>query len=169
MSALFLDSNILVAGLTARWGLSRAVLSLCAARIHELYLAETVIHEVERSLLILTSEYVKAPRRLSDQVLSDYDKFILLSGPKIIPKPSPEEVEAASHLIRHQNDVPVPRALQIGYSRIMMSTSISRWPAAPDSGLRRHISFLLPSTPTLSGGTSSVSIMAVTRGNDFGS
>ena len=107
MSALFLDSNILVAGLTARWGLSRAVLSLCAARIHELYLAETVIHEVERSLLILTSEYVKAPRRLSDQVLSDYDKFILLSGPKIIPKPSPEEVEAASHLIRHQNDVPV--------------------------------------------------------------
>ena len=107
MSAVFLDSNVLVEGFVSRWGLNRAVLALCAARIHQLYLAEIVRREVERTLLLLTSEYASAPRRLSQQILSDYDKFLLLAKPRMIPEPDAAEVAAAGHLIRHQNDVPV--------------------------------------------------------------
>src|SRR5262245_51725625 len=107
MSAVFLDSNVLVEGFVSRWGLNRAVLTLCAARIHQLYLAEIVRREVERTLLLLTSEYTAAPRRLSHQVLSDYDKFLRLAKPRMIPEPEAAEVASAKHLIRHQNDVPV--------------------------------------------------------------
>jgi predicted nucleic acid-binding protein len=107
MSSLFLDSNILLEGLIARWGLSKAVLSLCAVRIHQLFLAEIVREEVERALLIITSDYAKASRRLSEQILSDYDEFIRLAKPKLIPKPRPQEELAHRHLIRHQHDVPV--------------------------------------------------------------
>jgi hypothetical protein len=38
MQTLFLDSNILLEGMRSRWGLSKAALSLCAARIHQLVL-----------------------------------------------------------------------------------------------------------------------------------
>jgi predicted nucleic acid-binding protein len=107
MSAVFLDSNVMVEGFVSRWGLNRAVLALCAARIHQLYLAEIVRREVERTLLLLTSEYASAPRRLSHQILSDYDKFRLLAKPRMIPEPDAAEVASAAHLIRHQNDVPV--------------------------------------------------------------
>jgi hypothetical protein len=39
---LFLDSNVLTGGIVAPWGLDKAVLSLCAARICRLVLAEDV-------------------------------------------------------------------------------------------------------------------------------
>ena len=44
---LFLDSNVLTGGIVAPWGLDKAVLSLCAARIGRLVLAEAVREEVE--------------------------------------------------------------------------------------------------------------------------
>ena len=47
---LFLDSNVLTGGLVAPWGLDKAVLSLCAARICRLVLAEIVRQEVEDML-----------------------------------------------------------------------------------------------------------------------
>jgi hypothetical protein len=49
---LFLDSNILTGGIVARWGLDKAVLSLCAAKVCKLVLAEVVRDEVEENLLI---------------------------------------------------------------------------------------------------------------------
>jgi hypothetical protein len=46
------DSNVLTAGILSTWGLDKAVLSLCAARICRLVLAEAVREEVEENLLI---------------------------------------------------------------------------------------------------------------------
>lgn len=44
---LFLDSNVLTSGIVSPWGLDKAVLSLCAARICRMLLAEIVREEVE--------------------------------------------------------------------------------------------------------------------------
>lgn len=101
---LFLDSNVLTGGLVSRWGLDRAVLSLCAARICKLVLAEAVRDEVEENLLIHASGLDPAT---ADQVLNDYDGLIKLTRPELVPYPSQAEVSLNRHLIRHLPDVPV--------------------------------------------------------------
>jgi predicted nucleic acid-binding protein len=90
---LFLDSNVLTAGILSTWGLDKAVLSLCAARICRLVLAEAVREEVEENLLT--------------RVLEDFTRLIALTRPEIVPYPSAAEVVASRHLIRHTADVPV--------------------------------------------------------------
>jgi predicted nucleic acid-binding protein len=101
---LFLDSNVLTGGLVSRWGLDRAVLSLCAARICKLVLAEAVRDEVEENLLIHVSGLDPAT---ANQVLDDYAGLIRLTRPESVPYPSQVEVSANRHLIRHLADVPV--------------------------------------------------------------
>lgn len=101
---LFLDSNVLTGGIVARWGLDRAVLSLCAARICRLVLAEAVREEVEENLLIHAAGL---DEELSKHILSDYVGLIKLTRPERVPLPSEEEVLAARHIIRHAADVPV--------------------------------------------------------------
>lgn len=101
---LFLDSNVLTGGILSDWGLDKAVLSLCAARICKMVLAEYVREEVEENLLNRAATL--APIEAS-QVIDDYDKLIKLARPEIVPLPLPEEVAHARHLIRHAADVPV--------------------------------------------------------------
>lgn len=48
---LFLDSNVVTGGIVAAWGLDRGVLSLCAARVCRMVLAQYVREEVEENLL----------------------------------------------------------------------------------------------------------------------
>ena len=100
----FLDSNVLTAGIVSTWGLDKAVLSLCAARVCRLVLAEAVREEVEENLLFRLGglESVEANR-----VLGDYTRLIALLKPEIVPYPSQQEVKEARHLIRHGSDVPV--------------------------------------------------------------
>lgn len=101
---LFLDSNVLTAGIVSPWGLDKAVLSLCAARICRLVLAEAVREEVEENLLLrLDRLESEAATRLVD----DYARLIALIQPEIVPYPSQAEVRAGRHLIRHAADVPV--------------------------------------------------------------
>ena len=66
---LFLDSNVLTGGIVAPWGLDKAVLSLCAARICRLVLAEVVQLEVEENLL---HHAAALPPPEAEQVLADY-------------------------------------------------------------------------------------------------
>jgi hypothetical protein len=80
------------------------VLSLCAARICKLVLAEAVRDEVEENLLIHVSGLDPAT---ADQVLNDYDGLIKLTRPEVVPYPSQAEVSSNRHLIRHLADVPV--------------------------------------------------------------
>ena len=101
---LFLDSNVLTAGMVSTWGLDKAVLSLCAARICRLVLAEAVRDEVEENLLIRLSGLETAE---ANRVLDDYARLIALMKPEVVPYPGQDEVKAARHLIRHAADVPV--------------------------------------------------------------
>lgn len=101
---LFLDSNVLTAGIVSTWGLDKAVLSLCAARICRLVLAEAVREEVEENLLIRLSGVESGE---AHRVLDDYARLIALMKPEVVPYPRQEEVKAARGLIRHAADVPV--------------------------------------------------------------
>ena len=101
---LFLDSNVLTGGMAARWGLDRAVLSLCAARICRLVLAEAVMEEVEENLLQHATRLEDAGAR---QLLDDYTGLIKLAHPEIVPYPKQADVLASRRLIAHEADVPV--------------------------------------------------------------
>jgi hypothetical protein len=101
---LFLDSNVLTGGLVSAWGLDKAVLSLCAARICRLVLAEAVREEVEDNLV---RRLAGADANDSDQVLRDYARLMALTKPEVVRYPDESAVEAARHLIRHEADVPV--------------------------------------------------------------
>lgn len=104
MQSLFLDSNILLEGMRSRWGLSKAVLSLCAAHIHQLVLAQHVIKEVEGALLEVLRD---RSHEEADDLLADYFTFTDKARPVIVPLAAPQEITAASRIIHHLNDAPV--------------------------------------------------------------
>jgi hypothetical protein len=95
---------VLTGGIVSSWGLDKAVLSLCAARICRLVLASVVQEEVEDNLIehatALSSEE-------AEQVLEDYQTLIRLARPEVVPAPRLDEVARSRHLIRHAADVPV--------------------------------------------------------------
>jgi predicted nucleic acid-binding protein len=101
---LFLDSNVLTGGIVSPWGLDKATLSLCAAKVCKLVLAEVVRDEVEENLLLHA-------KRLSsldaDQLIEDYRRLIKLTNPELIPYPDKRLVLSSRNLIRHEADVPV--------------------------------------------------------------
>ena len=109
---LFLDSNVLTAGILSPWGLDKAVLSLCAAKVCKLVLAEIVRDEVEENLLLHAE---RLPSLNADQLIEDYGRLINLSNPELIPYPHKHLVLSSRHLIRHAADVPV--LLSAMYSR----------------------------------------------------
>lgn len=84
---LFLDSNVLTGGMVARWGLDKAVLSLCAAKICRLVLAEAVREEVEENLLLHAAGLAEAR-----ELLDDYTGLIKLARPEIVPYPDEADV-----------------------------------------------------------------------------
>lgn len=101
---LFLDSNVLTAGIVSPWELDKATLSLCAARICKLVLAEVVRDEVEANLLLHAE---RLPSIDADQLLEDYRRLIKLTSPELVPYPDKDLVHSSRHLIRHAADVPV--------------------------------------------------------------
>jgi predicted nucleic acid-binding protein len=101
---LFLDSNVLTGGIVSRWGLDKAVLSLCAARICRLVLAEAVRDEVEENLLIHVADLDTST---ANRILREYDQLIKLTKPELVPYPEEAEVASSRRLIRHEADVPV--------------------------------------------------------------
>jgi hypothetical protein len=101
---LFLDSNVLMGGFVAQWGLDKAVLSICSARICRLVLAEAVRVEVERNLALHAQRLALTD---ADGPIEAYRRFILLSDPELVPFPALEAVRASRHLIRHEPDIPV--------------------------------------------------------------
>lgn len=101
---LFLDSNVLTGGIVSPWGLDKAVLSLCAARLCQLVLAEIVRDEVEENLLIHAEGLATLE---ADELIEDYRRLIELTKPETVPYPSEALVRSNRHLIRHAADVPV--------------------------------------------------------------
>jgi predicted nucleic acid-binding protein len=101
---LFLDSNVMTGGIVSPWGLDKAILSLCAAKVCSLVLAEAVREEVEENLL-LHAEHL--PSGDADQLIEDYHRLIKLTHPELVPYPDKHLVRSSRHLIRHAADVPV--------------------------------------------------------------
>lgn len=101
---LFLDSNVLTGGVVSPWGLDKATLSLCAADVCKLVLAEAVRDEVEENLLLHAE---RLPSLDADQLIADYRRLIKLTRPELIPYPAPARVRSHRHLIRHAADVPI--------------------------------------------------------------
>jgi len=101
---LFLDSNVLTGGIVSPWGLDKATLSLCAAKVCKLVLAEVVRDEVEENLLLHAE---RLPWLDVDQRISDYQRLIKLTNPELVPYPDRDLVHSSRYLIRHEPDVPV--------------------------------------------------------------
>ena len=106
---LFLDSNVLTGGIVSAWGLDKAVLSLCAAGICRLVLAEAVREEVEENLSVhatrLSSGY--AENGEADELIENYRHLIRLTKPELVSYPDADAVRSNRHSIRHESDVPV--------------------------------------------------------------
>jgi predicted nucleic acid-binding protein len=100
---LFLDSNVLLGGIVAEWGLDKAVLSMCAAKIARLVLAEAVRDEIEENLVI-HAQRLPAPE--ADKLIENYRRLIDLTSPEIVPYPDSADVRTARNMIRHEADVP---------------------------------------------------------------
>ncbi len=100
---LFLDSNVLIAGIVSSWGLDKAILSLCAARVCKLVLAEVVRDEVEQALLMQP----KLSSAASVRLMQGYRRLMKLTEPDLVPYPDARLVRANRNLIRHEADVPV--------------------------------------------------------------
>jgi predicted nucleic acid-binding protein len=101
---LFLDSNVITGGMVSTWGLDKAILSVCAAKICRLVLAEAVRDEVDFNLL---QHAEMLPRTRAEQLLSDYQWLMTLCEPEMIPYPDQIAVRTSRWLIRHEADVPV--------------------------------------------------------------
>jgi len=101
---LFLDSNVLTGGIVAAWGLDKAALSLCAARVCKLVLAAAVRDEVVTNLLRYRGRL--APSQ-SSQLIRDYDRLIRLTDPEVVPYPAEQLIRSNRHLIHHLSDVPI--------------------------------------------------------------
>jgi len=101
---LFLDSNVLTGGIVSPWGLDKATLALCAAKVCKLVLAQVVRDEVEENLLLHAQ---LLPALDADQLIEDYRRLIELTHPEVVPYPGRDLVRSSRHLIRHAADVPV--------------------------------------------------------------
>ena len=82
---LFLDSNVITGGIIAPWGLDKAVLSICAAGICRLVLAEVVRDEVNANVLRY-AERLASPA--AQELIADYHRLLMLTGPEIVPATS---------------------------------------------------------------------------------
>ena len=95
---------MLTSGIVSDWGLDKAILSLCAAKICRLVLAEAVREEVEENLLLHAQSLSSSE---AEELIENYRGLIQLTMPESIPYPDAESVQANRHLIRHASDVPV--------------------------------------------------------------
>jgi hypothetical protein len=94
---------VITGGIVSPWGLDKAVLSLCAARICRLVLAEVVREEVEENLLLSAGRLCAEE---AEELIENYRRLIELIRPESIPYPGADIVQANRHLIRHESDVP---------------------------------------------------------------
>lgn len=98
MARLFLDSGVIVQGFVADFGASKAVMILCAMRVHTIVLAADVQTEVERNLI---RQYTrrKLPSRRLDKLIADYVLFFNKARIENFPTANRNDTEAARFLI----------------------------------------------------------------------
>ena len=132
---ILLDSNVIVGGIVARWGLDKAILSICAARICRLVLPDIVHLEVERNLSRIAT--LLAPDDGAAMV-EVYSRFLQLSDAETVPFPDPASELANRHLIRHRADLPVLLSAMAAKPNWLLTNNTKHFTAAVASrtGLR---------------------------------
>ena len=93
---LFFDSSALFAGVVSASGASRALLILAETGQVAVTVSEQVVAETERAIA-----------RKVARALPAYREALRNTGLRIVRDPSPQDVEAHRHLIRHQPDVAI--------------------------------------------------------------
>ena len=93
---LFFASSALFAGVVSASGASRALLILAESGQVAVTVSEQVIAETERAIA-----------RKATRALPAYRETVRHTGLRIVRDPSPEDVQAHPHLIRHQADVSI--------------------------------------------------------------
>jgi len=96
---------VLLSGIVSPWGLDKAVLSLCAAKVCKLVLAEVVRDEVEENLLIHAEQLSSTD---AEGLIEDYRRLIKLTDPELVPYPDEDLVRSNRHLIRHEAEADLP-------------------------------------------------------------
>ena len=89
--------------MVSSWGMDKAILSLCAARVCKLVLAEVVRDEVEEALL----SHARFAVSDSKALLDGYRRLMKLTEPELVTYPDARLARANRSLIRHAADVPV--------------------------------------------------------------
>jgi hypothetical protein len=79
-------------------------LSLSAARLCKLVLAEVVRDEAEENLSLHAE---RLPSSEADELIEHYRRLVKLTNPEMVPYPAESLVRSSRHLIRHAADVPV--------------------------------------------------------------
>jgi len=122
-------------GIVSVWGLDKAVLSLCAARVCKLILAEAVRDEVEGNLLFHAQ---RLPPAQADELIDQYRRLVKLTDPETIPYPAAALVDSSRHLIRHAADVPVLLSAMAGKPDWLLTHNIRHFnrAVARRTGLR---------------------------------
>src|SRR5262249_43703138 len=100
---LFLDSNVVTGAIVSSWGLDKATVSLCAAKVCRLVVADVVRDEVEENQL---RQAQRLPVLDADQLIEDYRQLIKLTTPEVVPYPDQDLVRSSRYLIRHAADDP---------------------------------------------------------------
>jgi len=93
---LFFDSSALFAGIISASGAGRALLVLAEAGQVIITVSEQVVAETERAVA-----------RKIPHALSDFREAIRATGLRIVPDPSPDEIEQYASVISHRADVPI--------------------------------------------------------------
>lgn len=101
---LLTDSNVITDGMVSRFGQSKAILALCAAKTCRLVLPEIVQIEVEHNLLKFIDRFGE---KQTEALIADYERFISKARPIRVPLADKERIRENRHLIRHASDVPV--------------------------------------------------------------
>ncbi len=130
MSRVFLNANIVIDGIVSRWSVSKAVLILCARRVHQLVLCIHVRDEVENALLRLATSS-RFAKREARQMLDDYLAFLQFAEPEMYDVAAHEPEMIQARIIRHLHDVPV------------LAAALKAKPAWVLSTNRKHFSPLL--------------------------
>ncbi len=81
------------------WGLDKATVSLCAAKVCKLVRAEVVRDEVQENLLLHAE---RLPSIDADQLIDDHHRLIKLTNPELVPYPDKTPGAFERHLIRHE-------------------------------------------------------------------
>lgn len=101
---LFLDSNVITDGLVSRFGQSKAILSLCAAKTCRLVLADVVHSEIRKNLQNLANRFGEEHVTV---LAGDFERFLSISRPIKVPPTSEQKLRESRHIISHAADVPV--------------------------------------------------------------